>query len=183
MSSSLLLTLSLLLPRFVGFHLVDNLIRFFGQYVNVVVHQLAEKPPIIILRYTFHQEIGVLTLPHRTTTSWTVGVGAKIEAIHITLNLRCLHLYIPAIAQLHCWHLVAQSPHIELHLYLAILLQLIPQHLRIFFNAILLLQWPHHREENGRPHNSVLLLPWCELCRVIWCLLCTVDNPENLLLL
>jgi hypothetical protein len=59
----------LLVPRFVGFHSRDNLPRFVSQGVDVVVHQLGEKPPIIILRYTHRQVLGVVALRHRTNTS------------------------------------------------------------------------------------------------------------------
>jgi len=169
-----------------GFHLQNILLRLISQGVNLVVHQLGEKPPIIILRYTLHQVIGVFTHSHHTTTStWAMGVGAKIEVIHITLNLQRVLLYVLTIAQSHSWHHISESPNIELHLQFVVLLQLIPQRLCIFRNAILLLQWPLHREENSWQCDSMVLHPCFKLCPVLpnQCFLCTVVNAENLLVL
>jgi len=176
----------LLLLCFVGSQLRENLIRLVGHGVNLVVHQLGETPPITILRYTLHQLIGVLPLRHRTTTRrWTIGVGAMIAVIHITPDLWWLLLYILPITQSHSGHFISQSPIIQFHLRFVVLLHLIPEHCCIVLNAILLLQWPVHREENTRPCDSMLFLSCFKLCPIlpIRCFLSTVNNAENLLLL
>jgi len=170
----------------VGVYVPNNLARFVGQGVHHAVHQLGEQSPIFVLLYAVHQVIGVLPLGHGTTTStWVIGIGAKIEVIHITLNVRCVLLYRLTIAQSHCWHLLSQCRNIQLHLWHVPLLQLFTQRLCIFLNSILRLQWPLHRKENGRMCDSMLYLPWFTLCPVLGVryFLSTIGNAEDLLLL
>jgi len=72
-----------------GIHLRRNLLWHVGQCVNHVIHHLDEHPPMIILQYTNHQVLDVLTVRHRISTSiWAIGISAIIEVIHITFNLR-----------------------------------------------------------------------------------------------
>jgi len=100
----------LLQRHFSRFHLHNNLLRVVGQGVNLVVHLLGENHPIIILQYTHHLLIGALTLSQCSTTStWAIGIGATIDVIHRTLNLRWVLLYIFAIAQSHYWNLILQA--------------------------------------------------------------------------
>jgi hypothetical protein len=50
----------MLMPRFLGLDLGDNLLQFVSQGIDLVLHQLCEKPPFIFLWYTLYQVIGVL---------------------------------------------------------------------------------------------------------------------------
>jgi len=49
----------LLLLCFVEVRLHGNLLQFVSQWIDLVAHQLGEKPPIMISRYTFQQVMSV----------------------------------------------------------------------------------------------------------------------------
>jgi hypothetical protein len=76
------------------FHLRDNLLRFVGQGVDFVIHQLGENPSIIILWYTLHQVVAVLALWHHTSRT----LYMELDVIHRPLDLLCVLLYILTIA-------------------------------------------------------------------------------------
>jgi len=166
---------------FLGIHLPNSLRQFVGQGVDLVVHQLGAQPPIIIHRYTLNHVVAVLILWHCTSQS----LCKESEVVYIRLQLLCTFLHILAISQLQCWYFVLHRPNIQLHPWLEVLLQLIPQLLCSFMNSILLLQRPVHSEQQCWPHESMFHLQWFKL----GCIhhkayyICTMYNAENLLLL
>jgi len=175
----------LLQPHFIGLHEHNNLLRFVGQGVHLVVNQLSEIPPIIIPWCTLHQVIGLLDLRHCTTSSiWAIHIGAMIEVIHITLNHWWVLPYIISITESHSWHLVLQSQNIQLPVQFVVLPQQITQCCQIILNMILLQRWGLHCQENGQLCDLMLLLQCLKLCPVLrlQCFVCTIDNAKNLIL-
>jgi len=171
----------LLLPHFLGFHLCTNLLQVVGQGVDLVIHQLGGKPPIIILCDILHHGVAMLMLEYCTSRT----LSTEIEVVTMLLDLWRLMLHIHAIPELHSWHLVVQCPNIHLHLRLVVHHWVIPLCLCIILNGILLLQWSLHHEENSRLCDYMLLFPYLNFGPIVcvqW-IFCTVDNAEMLLLL